>query len=162
MTGMRTRALALASASWLAACGSASSEPAEPYDLPVKTSGGIDEEPPAHSAPLTVAVEIEDPDVAAELAGEVESAIAFDHYADLKGCESTIQGWEVTFAVGTVVIAFTLDTTGHTSDVEISLTTGDPPAALTACLVSVVEQMQLAVAPGEQPTTVHLLLKYGQ
>lgn len=134
----------------------------EPYDLPVKTSGGIEEHEVHSSTPLQVSVQIPQGEVAEELVDELEGEIAFTHYADLKSCESEISGWEANFAVGTVMFTFTLTTVGQTQDVELALTTGDPPQALTNCLGRVIQDMQLAVAPGEQPVTVHLMLRYGE
>jgi hypothetical protein len=144
-----------------ASCGAGSGEPLTPYDLPVVTTGGIEEEEVQYATTLTISTEIEDPDVPPELIEEIETQIAFDNYPDFNGCESKTKGWEGAFKVGSVAISFTLTILGATEDVSLTLTTGDPPPALTTCLVDVVEAMQLSVAPGESDVAVHLLLRYG-
>ncbi len=157
----KVAAAMLSCASMTSFCGGPAQAPITAYDLPVKTSGGVEEEDIKPATPLTVTVEMEDEELAVDLVGEIESAIAFDHYGDLNGCESGGDGWETPFAAGTVVITFLLTTMGETEDVEVALTTGDPPTALVKCLGEVVTSMQLSVAPGEKPVTVHLLLRYG-
>ena len=158
MTGGRV--LTLAAALLLAACPTP--QPASPYDLPPKTSGGIKstQAPPAVS--LTLTVEAIDPPDDAELAAAVEDAIAFSHYADLNACEIPSKGWETGFQVGTVGIGFTLDPDGTTREVSAVLTTGDPAETFTGCLVEAVRGMLLADVALEEPATFHLMLKYGE
>ncbi len=158
----------------LAACGNPNMDAAEPYDLPVKVEGGIEGgEEAVRSIPLTITVESveveEDPEgettaASEELRGAVETAVAFDHYSDLKSCESTIEGWESSFESGTVVIAFTLLPGGGTEDVSEALTTGDPAGSFTECLVGIVSTMTLVLEDVqiEEPTPFHLILRYGK
>jgi hypothetical protein len=132
------------------------------YDLPVKTSGGIEGADAKEAVPLTISVELVDPPGDAELAGAIEGAIAFGHYHDLDGCQSsTAGGWDTTFRQGTIVLGFVLDPGGAATGAEVVLTDGEPAEAFLACLVSVVEAMVLAPVPLEEPASVHLMLRYG-
>ena len=155
------------------ACGNPNMDAMEPYDLPVKVEGGIEETEAVKSTPLTITVESveaeEDPEGEAtasseDIRGAVESAVAFDHYADIKSCESTMEGWESSFESGTIVIAFTLLPGGATQDVTAALTTGSPADAFTNCLVGVVSTMILGLEGSsvEEPTPFHLILRYGK
>ena len=175
MTRTGSPALAIAAAAAaaaLSACGNPNANAVEPYDLPVKVEGGIEEADVVKSAPLTITVESveadEGPDGEAtptgeDLRGAVETAIAFEHYSDLKSCESTASGWESSFDDGTIALAFTLLPEGAIEDVSVALTTGGPSEAFVSCLVGIVSSMTLTIegAALEEATPFHLFLRYG-
>ncbi len=159
--GLRRAACAAAAALALAGCPGNGVPAATAYDLPVKTSGGIEDAEVKPAVPLTITVETVDPPDDAELATRVEDAIAFDHYADLNACESST-GWETGFQVGTIGVGFVLMPDGSTEEVSLALSTGGPQEAFTSCLVQTVEAMTLTGAAPESPATLHLMLRYGQ
>jgi len=136
--------------------------PATAYDLPVVTSGGIEEPEGPRPVPLALSVEIVDAPDGTDLASAVETAVAFGYHAELGGCQSTSGGWTVAFEKGTLVIAFTLEPGGTVRDPSLLLATGDPPEAFTACLVGVVGGMIIDGAVVEEPVGVHLTLRYGE
>lgn len=145
-----------------AGCPHGAPEPVTPYDLPVKTSGGIEESQSTAAVPLTLAVEAVDTPDDATLAGAVEDAIAFGHYATLSGCEAESAGWETGFSAGTIGIGFVLEQDGTTEDVSLVLSTGGPSESFTSCLVDAVRAMALEGVDLEGPASFHLMLRYGQ
>jgi hypothetical protein len=144
----------------LAGCPRTNVPAATAYDLPVKTSGGIEDSEVRPAVPLTISIETVDPPDDAELASAIEDAIAFDHYADLNACEST-SGWETGFQVGTVGVGFVLMPDGSTEEASLVLSTGGPSQAFTSCLVQTVDAMVVAGVALEAPATLHLMLRYG-
>ncbi len=144
----------------LAGCPRTNVPAATAYDLPVQTSGGVEETDVTPAVPLTITIETVDPPDDAELAALVEAAIAFDHYADLNACE-TASGWETGFQVGTIGVGFLLMPDGSTEEASLALSTGGPSEAFTSCLVQTVDAMSLTGVALETPATLHLMLRYG-
>jgi hypothetical protein len=145
----------------LAGCPSTRVPAATAYDLPVKTSGGVEDNEVQTAVPLTISIETVDPADDADLASMVENAVAFDHYSDLNACESG-SGWETGFQVGTIGVGFVLMPDGSTEEVALALSTGGPSGAFTSCLVQTVEAMTLTGVDLESPATLHLMLRYGE
>ena len=161
MTRRGGRPVLLAAAALvLAGCPRTNVPTATAYDLPVKTSGGIEEGTDSSAVPLTISIETVDPADDAELASLVEDAVAFDHYADLNACESSA-GWETGFQVGTIGVGFVLMPDGSTEETSLVLSTGGPSESFTSCLVQTVDAMTLSGVPVEAPATLHLMLRYG-
>lgn len=157
----RLRLVTAAAVLVLAGCPRTDVPVATAYDLPVKTSGGIEEGDLRPAVPLTISVETVDPPDDAELATRVEDVIAFDHYADLNACESGT-GWETGFQVGTVGVGFVLMPDGATEEASLVLSTGGPSQDFTSCLVETVDAMTIAGVALEAPATLHLMLRYGE
>ncbi|MBW2262686.1 MAG: hypothetical protein JRG91_11985 [Deltaproteobacteria bacterium] len=144
----------------LAGCPKRNVPTASAYDLPVKTSGGIEDAESKPAVPLTISIETVDPADDPDLAALIENAVAFDHYSDLNACESGA-GWETGFQVGSIGVGFVLMPDGSTEEVSLVLSAGGPSEAFTSCLVQSVEAMVLTGVALEAPATLHLMLRYG-